>query len=142
MTDFKKLMKEKGFTLETLAQRSGVYLGTLAKLSNGDRSLAGGSLSDCLRLSRAFGMTVDELLATVPTPEAGGLEEGWNELTPDIDFYIEDGCVTQGKKAGAGIVYPYRAVTLDGKPNGYDNATGIEVKDFLRLCRRGEIIWQ
>jgi transcriptional regulator with XRE-family HTH domain len=91
-----KLKKEQGMTSEVLAQKSGVPLGTLNKILNGQTKNP--SLETVFALARAPGCSVDDFddNATIKkdSPYAGLPEEiqdlilKWEELTPENKLKI------------------------------------------------------
>ena len=64
---FNRRRYESGMTFEGLAEASGVSRQTLLNLSSGKYY---GDLRTWLRLSRAFGVGLDEMLADVWTPQS------------------------------------------------------------------------
>lgn len=78
-TRIRSLRKDLGFTLEQLAQKSGVALATLSRLENGKGQ---GTFRTHQRISEAFGLPLTELyrgLRGEPEQEAHLLEPGAEE---------------------------------------------------------------
>ena len=60
LLNIKRLKKEKNLTNETLAERSGISLGTINKLFSG--ASADPKFSTLCALSDAFGVSIDEMM--------------------------------------------------------------------------------
>ena len=62
MTTIKEARLNAGLTQEELAIKSGVKLSTLQKLERGVNSINGATAETVLRLARALGVSIDELV--------------------------------------------------------------------------------
>mgnify|MGYP004593326195 FL=1 len=62
MTTIKEARLKAGLTQEELAMKSGVKLSTLQKLERGVNSMNGATAETVLRLARALGVTVEDLV--------------------------------------------------------------------------------
>ena len=62
MTTIKEARLNAGVTQEELAIKSGVKLSTLQKLERGVNSINGATAETVLRLARALGVSIDELV--------------------------------------------------------------------------------
>ncbi len=62
MTTIKEARIKAGLTQEELAMKSGVKLSTLQKLERGVNSMNGATAETVLRLARALGVTVEDLV--------------------------------------------------------------------------------
>ena len=62
MTTIKEARLNAGLTQEELAIKSGVKLSTLQKLERGVNSVNGATAETVLRLARALGVSIDELV--------------------------------------------------------------------------------
>ena len=62
MTTIKEARLKAGLKQEELAMKSGVKLSTLQKLERGVNSMNGATAETVLRLARALGVTVEDLV--------------------------------------------------------------------------------
>lgn len=64
------LRKQAGFTLDALAKKSGLALGTLSRIENG--KAPGNTLATHQKLCQAFGIPLKDLYADLPLQDADG----------------------------------------------------------------------
>jgi transcriptional regulator with XRE-family HTH domain len=109
MFDFsilREIRKREGFTLEEVAQRSGLSIAVISRL---ERNQTTAELETLYRLARVFGMSATDLLAVAESRMAHRKAEE-QYTSGDFDFrvvrYANLACYTAHAKAGARVSKP------------------------------------
>lgn len=125
MNTLKKIIEDKGLTVDEVIEVTGCNPLLVYKYVEAE-SLNAMPLSIALPIAKVLGVNVEDLFDPFVTNIS--LKNGWNEIKPNFEIYIENWQVIKGKIDGK-LVKPY----LPCKYGGYDNVSGISISEIKKL---------